>query len=152
METTNRICKEIDARITFINGLLEKRELDRAIFECNSVIEQAHNNELFEKEMKAYNMLDMLYRGKGDYQEALNQFDTAMGIAKEHDLEMSEENATAYYYAGILLYNVQPPLPQVVTLLEKAISIRGSIIDDENDATLSDYRTVLETFKRVYNL
>lgn len=152
METTDRICEEIDGRITHIDELLKKRELDRAIFECNRVIEQVHGNELYEKEMKAYNMLGMLYRGKGNYQEALNQFDTAMGIAIEHDLEMSEENATAYYFAGILLYNVQPPLPQVVTLLEKAISIRGSIIDDENDATLSDYRTVLETFKRVYNL
>ena len=38
------------------------------------------------------------------------------------------------------------------SMLEKAISIRSSIIDDENDATLSGYRTVLETFKRVYNL
>ena len=89
METTNRISKEIDARITLIDELLEKRELDRAISECNSVIEQAHNNELYEKEMKAYNMLGMLYRGNGDYQEALNQFDTAISIAKEHDLEMS---------------------------------------------------------------
>ena len=97
-------------------------------------------------------MLGMLYRGKEKYQEALNQFDAAMCIAKEHDLEMSEENAAAYYNAGILLYNVQPPHPHVVTLLEKAISIRSSIIDDENDATLSGYRTVLETFKRVYNL
>ena len=35
---------------------------------------------MYEKEMKAYNMLGMLYRGKGDYQEALNQFDAAMGI------------------------------------------------------------------------
>ena len=152
METTNRISEEIDARITLIDELLEKRELDRAISECNSVIEQAHNNGLYEKEMKAYNMLGSLYRGKGDYQEALNQFSEAMSVAKNHDLEMSEENATAYYYAGILLYNVYPPLPQVVTLLEKAISIRSSIIDDENDATLSGYRTVLETFKRVYNL
>lgn len=152
METENRICKEIDARITLIDDLLVKRELDRGISECNIVIEQAHENELYEKEMKAYNLLGMLYRGKREYQKALDQFGEAMGIAKEHDLEMSEENATAYYYAGILLYNVQPPLPQVVTLLEKAISIRSSIIDDENDATLSDYRTVLETFKRVYNL
>ena len=152
METTNRISKEIDARITLIDELLEKRELDRAISECNSVIEQAHNNELYEKEMKAYNMLGMLYRGNGDYQEALNQFDTAISIAKEHDLEMSEENAAAYYYAGILLYNVQPPLPQVVTLLEKAINIRSSIVNDSNDVLLLEYQTVLNTFKRVYGI
>lgn len=152
METANRICKEIDTRITFINGLLEKRELDRAISECNIVIEQTHNNVLYRKEMKAYNLLGMLYRGKREYQEALNQFSEAMSIAKEHELEMSEENAAAYYYAGMLLYNAYPPIPQVVTLLEKAISIRSRIIDDENDATLADYKSLLENFRRVYNL
>lgn len=152
METTNSISEEIDARVRLINELLVKRERDRAISECNILIEQAHNNELYEKEMKAYNLLGMLYRGKREYQEALDQFATAMGIAKEHDLEMSEENAAAYYNAGILLYNAYPPIPQVVTLLEKAISIRSSIVDDENDATLSDYKSVLETFRRVYHL
>lgn len=152
METTNSISEEIDARIILINELWVKREYDRAISECNIVIEQAHNNELYRKEMKAYNLLGMLYRGKSEYQEALNQFSEAMSIAKEHDLEMSEENAAAYYYAGMLLYNAYPPIPQVVTLLEKAISIRGSIIDDENDATLADYKSLLETFRRVYNL
>jgi tetratricopeptide (TPR) repeat protein len=152
METTNGFSEEIDARIILINELWVKREYDRAISECNIVIEQTHNNELYRKEMKAYNLLGMLYRGKREYQEALNQFSEAMSIAKEHDLEMSEENAAAYYYAGMLLYNAYPPIPQVVTLLEKAISIRSSIINDENDATLADYKSLLETFRRVYNL
>ena len=93
METTNRISEEIDARITLIDELWEKKERERAISECKSLIEQAHNNGLYEKEMKAYNMLGSLYRGKGDYQEALNQFSEAMSVAKNHDLEMSEENA-----------------------------------------------------------
>lgn len=152
MEAANRIREEIDARITYIDELGEEKEHDRAISECNSVIELAHNNELYEKEMKAYNMLGMLYRGKGAYQEALNQFNAAIGIAKEHDLEISEENAATYFNVGMLFYNVKPPLPQVVTLLEKAISIRSGIIDDENDDTLSCYKTVLEAFKHVYNL
>ena len=95
METTNKISEEIDARITLIDELWEKKERERAISECKSLIEQAHNNGLYEKEMKAYNMLGSLYRGKGDYQEALNQFSEAMSVAKEHKLEMSEENAAA---------------------------------------------------------
>ena len=152
METTNRISEEIDTRISLINDLVVKREHDRAISECSIVIEQARYNNMYDKEMAAHNLLGTLYRGKGDYQEALNQFESAIVIAKEHGLEKSEENAAAYFNAGILLYNANPPLPQVVTLLEKAISIRSSITDDENDATLSDYKSILETFRRVYNL
>lgn len=143
METADNVSKEVDVRIAHIVQLREEKKLDEAIVECKEAIEMAEANGLWQQKMRLHNLLGVSYWNKSEVSDALVQFDAVVGIAKEHGMEKSSENAEAHYNAGAMLINAEALYSQVVGLFEKAIEIRRSIVGDEEDDELSKYREIL---------
>lgn len=150
MESINEIISEYERLMGFARCLRDERNVDKAIVECCAAVESALKNNLFKKEMRARNLLASLYWTTDELNETLAQYGKVVGIGREHDMRYTDEYLHAIYHAVVILSRIQPPPPELFSLAKELVEVRSSMVNDENDKDLQDYKTILETLNRVY--
>lgn len=100
--------------------------------------------------MRARNLLASLYWSKEELNETLAQYGKVVSIGREHDLRYTDEYVQAIYHAVVILTRIQPPPPAMFSLAKELVEVHSSMVEDENDKDLQDYKMILETLNRVY--
>lgn len=126
-------------------------KLDEAITKCSSIIEWAKENGSVVEEMKARNVLADIHRCNGDFDEVLPQYSKVLELGRKHNLQFSDEYIHALYHTVVFMTRIQPPPPQMFTLIDELVEVRSQMVDgDENDKDLQDYKKMQEVLKRTY--
>lgn len=124
---------------------------EKRLSEVIADIEWAEKNNSLTEEMKARNVLADLHRCRGDFDEVLPHYCKVIELGREHGLQFSEEYVHALYHTVVFMTRIQPPPPQMFTLIDELIEVRSKMVDgDENDKDLHDYKMIQESLKRVY--
>lgn len=134
-----------------IEPFQDLKGVDEAIAECTAAAEWTVDNKTLREEMKARNQLADLHRCRGDFDEVLPHYCKVIELGREHGLQFSEEYVHALYHTVVFMTRIQPPPPQMFTLIDELIEVRSKMVDgDENDKDLHDYKMIQESLKRVY--
>lgn len=145
---------ELNINEMFIHNVVQMQDddkLDEAITKCSSIIEWAKENGSVVEEMKARNVLADIHRCNGDFDEVLPQYSKVLELGRKHNLQFSDEYIHALYHTVVFMTRIQPPPPQMFTLIDELVEVRSQMVDgDENDKDLQDYKKMQEVLKRTY--
>lgn len=83
----------------------------------------------------------------GELQKAGDALKRVMQISSQYELAPAFELAYTYYNYGIILYNLNENVENVIKYVEEAVNIMEGITDDENEPNLLQYRQTLEKLR-----
>ncbi|MBO7490643.1 MAG: hypothetical protein J6T88_10230 [Bacteroidales bacterium] len=151
MEHAYENTSEYDQLISKAGQFRAKKRIDDAIVECTMAIDWAVKNNSLTEEMKARNVLADIHRCNGDFDEVLPQYSKVLELGRKHNLQFSDEYIHALYHTVVFMTRIQPPPPQMFTLIDELVEVRSQMVDgDENDKDLQDYKKMQEVLKRTY--
>ena len=124
---------------------------EKRLSEVIAGIEWAEKNNSLTEEMKARNVLADIHRCNGDFDEVLPHYSKVIELGRKYNLRFSDEYIHALYHTVVFMTRIQPPPPQMFTLLDELVEVRSQMVDgDENDKDLQDYKKMQEVLKRTY--
>lgn len=124
---------------------------NEANLEYSLAIKWAKANSSLLMQMKACNVLADIHRCNGDFDEVLPQYSKVLELGRKHNLQFSDEYIHALYHTVVFMTRIQPPPPQMFTLIDELVEVRSQMVDgDENDKDLQDYKKMQEVLKRTY--
>ena len=142
---------EYELRINEIEQLRIVGRTSEAITECAAAIDRAVKNNSLTEEMKARNVLADIHRCNGVFDEVLPHYSKVIELGRKYNLRFSDEYNHALYHTVVFMTRIQPPPPQMFTLIDELVEVRSQMVDgDENDKDLQDYKKMQEVLKRTY--
>ena len=125
-------------KVYHVKGMTTESE-----FHYNKAFEIACTNKLYEKGLQSLIYLSHIYFDEGDIDKAQLTLNRIIEITDENNLGDSLMLAYAYYNLGIIMYTQHGNQDEIIKMIERAISIREKLVDEEED-DLEEYRNTLK--------